>query len=115
MRLIILIRQGRWPGNGRLTGWMTSHTVLTGRQRQTQRWQLSDGPSRQIQFHWPAAVRPWKGLEMGQPHNDMSSSGSVMACYEYEKVNYMLGQDEPSASIIVFSGHRTGTQRFSYR
>lgn len=66
MQLIILIRQGRWPGNGRLTGRMTSHTVLTGRQRQTQQWQLSDGPSRQIQFHWPAAVRPWKGLEMGR-------------------------------------------------
>lgn len=58
--------------------------------------------------------RGWK-WDTAQPHNDMSSSGSVMARYEYENANYMLGQHEASASIIVFSGYRIGSQRFSYR
>lgn len=71
----------------RLTGWMTSHTVLTGRQRQTQQWKLSDGPSRQIQFHWPAAVRPLKGLEMGRRRATqwyVQFWLSVIASYDYD-------------------------------
>lgn len=73
MQLIILIRQGRWPSNGRLTGWMTSRTLLTGRQRQTQQWQLSDGPGRQILV--PLACR---GEAMEEVGNGMPQSHTMV-------------------------------------
>lgn len=90
---------GQWPPD-----WLDDNpTLLTGRQRQTQQWQLSDGPSRQISVPLACRCEAMEGVGNGTPqsHNGMSSSGSVIASYEYDspcpsepctiKANDMLG------------------------
>lgn len=88
-----------------LAGWQATQFWQVDRGRHRSGSYLMDPADRSSSTGLPlwGHGRGWK-WDAAQPHNDMSSSGSVMARYEYENANYMLGQHETSASIIVFSG-----------